>query len=93
MDAKYLGLGIALLAQLAGIVWWASGLSGEVSHNQYQIVRLEQSLQSLKDNDVKLNTEFRIFWPRGEMGVLPDDVKQNLKIDILEKRVERMEDE
>ena len=32
----------------------------------------------MKD-DVDLNHEFRVKWPRGEMGALPDDAKQDLK--------------
>ena len=34
---------------------------------------------------VQLNEEFRIKWPRGEMGALPDDAKQDLKIYYLQK--------
>ena len=34
-----------------------------------------------------MNTEFRIKWPRGELGALPDDAKQDLKIEYLQKDV------
>ena len=33
-------------------------------------------------------TEFRVKWPRGELGALPDDAKQDLKIEYLQKDVE-----
>ena len=35
-----------------------------------------------------LNEEFRIKWPRGEMGALPDDAKQDLRIEYLQKEVD-----
>ena len=31
---------------------------------------------------VELNEEFRIKWPRGEMGALPDDAKQDLRMNV-----------
>ena len=39
---------------------------------------------------VELNEEFRIKWPRGEMGALPDDAKQDLKIQYLQDDVEEL---
>ena len=40
--------------------------------------------------NVEQNTEFRILWPRGEMGALPDDVKQDSAIQVLQAEVERL---
>ena len=40
---------------------------------------------------VKLNEEFRVKWPRGEMGALPDDAKQDLKIIYLQDDVNQLE--
>jgi len=42
------------------------------------------------DMNVDQNTEFRILWPRGEMGALPDDVKQDSAIEILKSEVARL---
>jgi hypothetical protein len=39
---------------------------------------------------VKLNEEFRVKWPRGEMGALPDDAKQDLKIIYLQDDVNQL---
>ena len=41
--------------------------------------------------DVEKNTEFRIKWPRGEMGALPDDAKQDLRIEYLQKDVKELQ--
>jgi hypothetical protein len=32
-----------------------------------------------------MNSEFRIKWPRGELGALPDDAEQNLRLLYTEK--------
>lgn len=52
--------------------------------------RLE--IETMRHNqEIELNSEFRIKWPRGEMGSLPDDAEQNLRLQHLEKRVEHIE--
>jgi len=42
--------------------------------------------------EIKQNSEFRVKWPRGELGALPDDAEQNLRLTYLEKEVEKLED-
>ena len=41
--------------------------------------------------EVEKNTEFRIKWPRGEMGALPADGEQFMLIEDLYKSVEKIE--
>ena len=43
------------------------------------------------ENDLKKNTEFRIKWPRGEIGALPADGEQFMLIEDLYKSVEKIE--
>jgi hypothetical protein len=38
-----------------------------------------------------MNSEFRIKWPRGELGALPDDAEQNMRLDMVEKTLEKVE--
>jgi division protein CdvB (Snf7/Vps24/ESCRT-III family) len=40
--------------------------------------------------DVESNTEFRIKWPRGQMGSLPADSEQYMMIEDLYKTTERL---
>ena len=79
-----IGLLLALAAQAAGIVWWASSLNSQVSHNDFQIQMMAK--------DVEENTIFTRDWPAGKWGSgsLPDDVRQNLKLESLEKQVEKL---
>ena len=66
------------------------------------VERLNQieTQQHMQQNDVTMNTEFRIKWPRGEMGSLPADSeqfmlidqKQKLTMEFYEKRINRLEE-
>ena len=38
--------------------------------------------------DLKMNSEFRVKWPRGELGSLPDDLLQNSQIEKKKKVVD-----
>ncbi len=73
----------ALVGLVAGIIsiagiWFS--LTAEISQVQVDILRMQ--------DDVLLNDEFRIKWPRGEMGSLPADSKQDLQIHYLEQQVD-----
>ena len=43
--------------------------------------------------DVDKNTEFRIKWPRGEMGSLPADSQQDMLIEFMSTQIEAMQEE
>ena len=47
----------------------------------------------LLDIHVQQNNEFRVKWPRGELGSLPDDAEQNMRLQYLEKEVEEILEE
>jgi len=34
--------------------------------------------------EIERNTEFRILWPRGELGSLPDDARQDMMIESIQ---------
>jgi len=77
-------MAVGLLIQLGGIVWWASNLSSRVAHNNFQI--------QLIVKDVDKAMEFVELWPAGKYGSgqLPSDTRQDLKISILEKQVDKI---
>jgi hypothetical protein len=87
MDNKFIAtLGVGLLIQAAGIVWWASSLQSAVQHNDFQI--------QMMSKDVDKNSSFVELWPAGKWGSgsLPSDVKQDLKIERLEMQVDKLTD-
>ena len=63
-----------------------------------EYVILNDRIESLEDAmvrgkvDIAQNTEFRIFWPRGDLGQLPEDVEQSIRLDHLESDVKKMFD-
>ena len=72
---------VAGIVSLAGI-WFT--LTAEISQLQLDVIRMK--------DDVDLNHEFRVKWPRGEMGALPDDAKQDLKIEYLQEEVDYLQE-
>ena len=77
LDLKSL-IGIVIgIVSLAGI-WFT--LTASIAQLQLDVIRMQDAVQ--------LNEEFRIKWPRGEMGALPDDAKQDLRISYLQKEVD-----
>jgi len=77
LDIKTLISIVIGIVSMAGI-WFT--LTAEIAQLQLDVVRMQDAVQ--------LNEEFRIKWPRGEMGALPDDAKQDLRISYLQKDVD-----
>ena len=42
---------------------------------------------------VDQNSEFRVLWPRGELGALPDDAEQNIRLNYLEGMLQEVREE
>ena len=51
--------------------------------------KIETNITMMKA-DVERNSEFRIRWPRGEIGSLPADSEQFMLIEALAKEVEKL---
>lgn len=49
-----------------------------------------ETSQTMMHSDVSMNTEFRIKWPRGEMGSLPADSEQFMLIEHLAGELEKL---
>jgi len=47
----------------------------------------------LTEKDLEKNTEFRIKWPRGEMGSLPADSEQYMLIEFMASQLESLQAE
>ena len=73
---------LAILSATAVGVWAFFGV-------QERLNTLETRV-TLSESDLIKNTEFRIGWPRGEMGALPADAQQDLLIEFLSSQIESM---
>ena len=49
-----------------------------------------EHLTKVLEMEMKMNSEFRVKWPRGELGSLPDDAEQNMRLQFIEKDMEVM---
>ena len=49
-----------------------------------------ETAQTMMKSDLEMNTEFRIKWPRGEMGSLPADSEQFMLIEHLAGQLEKL---
>lgn len=59
----------------------------------FSIVSRIQSIEQEMAKDkivMDMNTEFRILWPRGELGALPADARQDMLIEGIERRIEEI---
>ncbi len=82
-DSK-LALYVGLAIQAAGIVWWASNLTSQVQHNDFQIQMMAK--------DVEKHAIFVRDWPSGKYGSgeLPSDTRQDLHISELQRHLEKL---
>jgi len=55
-----------------------------------ETTRLDKEITGLETGDIANNTEFRIKWPRGEMGQIPADSEQYMLIEFLSGQVEEI---
>ena len=79
LDIKAVIGAVAGIISIAG-VWFT--LTAEIAQLQLDVIRMQDA--------VELNEEFRVKWPRGEMGALPDDAKQDLRIMYLQDDVDQL---
>jgi hypothetical protein len=76
---------IAICAGLLSIAGVYFTLIAEIQQMHLDLMRMESELE--------MNSEFRIKWPRGELGALPDDAEQNMRLIYLEKYQEKAVDD
>ena len=76
---------LAILSATAVGVWAFFGV-------QERLNTLETRV-TLSESDLTKNTEFRIKWPRGEMGQLPADNEQYMLLEFLSSQTESIQEE
>ena len=76
---------ISIVAGVAVATWAYSGVIERLN-------RIE-TRQTITATEIESNSEFRIKWPRGEMGSLPDDSRQDMLIEGINREIESMWEE
>jgi len=74
---------LAIIGAVGIGVWSYFGITEKLNQHSTSI--------TLMKSDLEKNTEFRIKWPRGEMGSLPADSEQFMLIEDLYGSVEKIE--
>tara|TARA_Y100001963_G_scaffold53960_1_gene75647 strand:- start:1943 stop:2371 length:429 start_codon:yes stop_codon:yes gene_type:complete len=73
---------ISLVVAVALGVWGYFGIVERLNKIETQMVLFE--------SDLIQNTEFRVKWPRGELGALPDDAEQYMLIEHLSGEFDKL---
>ena len=71
------GFAIRVILAVSTAVWGYSVIEHRISDLENDVIRMM--------TEVGANSEFRVKWPRGELGSLPDDAEQNLRLGYLEE--------
>ena len=74
---------VSMVFGTAVAVWAYFGIIERLNTIETSILMME--------NEVESNTEFRIRWPRGELGALPADSEQFMMIDLLQEELDDLE--
>ena len=85
---------ISIVAAVAVGVWAYFGVLERITMLETKSTLAEKDLQQAVDTisaDLEKNTEFRIKWPRGEMGSLPADSEQFMLIEHIAGQVEQIQ--
>jgi|TARA_R110001583_G_scaffold39630_2_gene126824 hypothetical protein len=82
IDVKTLVGILAMILSIAGVYF---SLTGQVATLQLDVIRMQDAVAS--------NSEFRVKWPRGELGALPDDAVQDLNIEYIQKELAKVQEE
>ena len=68
---------------LVGIITVIFTLTAQLATLKLDTIRMQDA--------VEMNSEFRIKWPRGELGALPDDAVQDLNIKYLQEEMDDLQ--
>ncbi|SVE27425.1 uncharacterized protein METZ01_LOCUS480279 [marine metagenome] len=86
-DQTSLGINLKWLIQIIAVaamaVWGYFGLTSKIAQLEIDGLRMKDS--------VAMNSDFRVKWPLGQLGALPDDAEQNMRLRFIEKDMEVME--
>ena len=73
---------LSIIVAVAVGVWAYFGIIERLNKVETELIII--------NTDLEKNTEFRIKWPRGEMGSLPADIEQFMLIEHLAGQLEKL---
>ena len=85
---------LAIISAVAVGVWADFGVIERLNKLETNTTLLTKDLEQAEEAlgvDIEKNNEFRIKWPRGDMGSLPADSEQFMLIEFLSGQVESIQ--
>jgi hypothetical protein len=86
-DETSLGINLKWLIQIVVVaamaVWGYFGIHSKIGQLEIDVLRMKDA--------VEMNSEFRVKWPLGQLGALPDDAEQNMRLKFIEDDVTFLE--
>ena len=80
-DNTNVGINLKWLIQIVVVsavaVWGYFGLTSRLSQAEIDILRMKDSGE--------MTSKFRVNWPLGNVGALPDDSEQNMRLRYIER--------
>ena len=71
------------VALVGTAVWGYSVIWNKINTIEVELMRFR--------HEIEMNSEFRVKWPRGELGALPDDAEQNMRLSMHDKIITKHE--
>ena len=87
---------LSILAAVAVGVWAYFGVIERLNNLETNTTLLEKDLNQAEEAliaDIEKNNEFRIKWPRGDMGSLPADSEQFMLIEHIAGQIEKIQEQ
>ena len=85
---------IAIIGAVAVGVWAYFGVIERLNNLETKGTLLEKDLEQVTERlsgDIEKNNEFRIKWPRGDLGSLPADSEQFMLIEHMAGQIEQIQ--
>ena len=85
---------MSIVAAVAVGVWAYFGVIERLNQLEMKSMLLQQDMNAEDErlhNEVQQNTEFRIKYPRGELGQSSQDIEQFMLIEDIYKTIERLQ--
>ena len=87
---------LSIVAAVGLGVWSYFGVVERLNNLETKGTLLEKDLEQVQERlsgDIEKNNEFRIKWPRGELGSLPADSEQFMLIEHMAGQIEKIQEQ
>ncbi len=87
---------LSIVAAVGIGVWSYFGVVERLNNLETKGTLLEKDLEQVTERlsgDIEKNNEFRIKWPRGELGSLPADSEQFMLIEHMAGQIEKIQEQ